>query len=73
MNSYLDFIAAAMLLGILLNLIFKDKKLMYLSAFSLPFFSAFIVPQVLPTAMAACVALVWGVLCFILGAIRDRL
>ncbi|MBB4952260.1 ABC-type spermidine/putrescine transport system permease subunit II [Agrobacterium vitis] len=72
-NPNLEYVALAMLIGIFLNFLFKDKKFLYASAFSLPLLSAVILPHLLPTVVAACIALIWGVLSFLLGAIRDRI
>lgn len=71
-NANLEYVAHAMLIGILLNLLFRDTKLLYALAVSLPLLSAIIVPKLAPTVVAACVALVWGALSFLLGAMRAR-
>lgn len=72
-NSNLDYIAVAMLVGIFLNLFFRDTKLLYALALSLPLLSAVILAKLAPTVMAVGVALVWGVLSFLLGAMRARI
>lgn len=72
-NPNLEYITLAMLIGIFLNMLLKDKKMLYASAFSLPLLSAVILPHLLPTVVAACIALIWGVLSFLLGAVRDRI
>jgi hypothetical protein len=72
-NANLDYVVLFLLSGVVLNLFFGDKKLMYLSTISMPVLSVFIMPDLFPAAMAVCVAVVWGALCITLGAIRDRL
>jgi hypothetical protein len=72
-NANLEYVAHAMLVGILVNLVFRDTKLLYALAVSLPLLSAIIIPKLIPTVVAACVALVWGLLSFLLGAMRARI
>ncbi|GEM_PF-4557698 len=72
-NSNLEYIVVAMIIGIFLNLFYKDTKLLYATAASLPLLSVLIIPWLAPTIMAACVALVWAMLSFLLGAMRNRI
>lgn len=72
-NSDLEYISAVMLAGVAANLLFKETKILYLAAGSLPFLSALVLPQFFPTIMAALVAMVWIALSFGLSAIRRRI
>ncbi len=69
-NSSLEYIPAAMLVGVAANLLFKETRILYLAAGSLPFLSALVLPQFLPTIMTALVAVVWIALSFGLSLIR---
>lgn len=72
-NSSLEYISAVMLAGVAANLLFKETRILYLAAGSLPFLSALVIPQFFPTIMAALIAVVWIALSFGLSTIRRQI
>lgn len=72
-NSSLEYLFVAMIVGITLNLLFKDTRVLYTVAAALPILSMVILPQAFPTIMALLVAIVWFSMSFGLSKIRNMI